>query len=175
MTKNRWRTIFISIILGTIPCYILGLGLWLFAPNPNAPTPTPSPLPFATFTPLNQDGAPTWTPLGNDNSQPTQNIGNDLILTQFVTVVATTVQQPTFAPIVNTIPPVQPTFAPPSLVPTFFVTSTPTVVPPTSTPIPATNTPVATNTPLPTNTSSAPPEPTATTQILLPPTDTPSP
>jgi hypothetical protein len=124
--KTPWRTIFVGIILLTIPLYIIGLGLWLFAPSPNAPTPTPTNEPFATFTPLGQGGAtPNVTAPSLDSD-----LGNT-----FLTLVATEVNvtgAPVLTVVVTNPPIIQPTDAfqpvtivPPSQVPTFFITNTP--------------------------------------------------
>lgn len=148
------------VIIGTMPFYLLGFILWGTTPDKRAPqavptsqatpirnTETNTPFPTNTFAAL-----PTLLPLG-----PTPG--------QFIPPPV----------IVRTNTPIPPVFIPTS-------TLAPTITPfPTNTPLPTntdvitipTFTPIPTSTPFPTATDTL--FPTATPEILLPPTDTPSP
>ena len=160
--RENLRTILIFIILGTIPCYLLGVIIWAFTPPttddadvapPTATRETRSGLP----TIANPDTELTLTPRASATHTPRSGLptidGSDPRPTQGR--VATRI------PAANTPIPIIPTqIIPPSNTP--FIapapSNTPFVLPPTLTLTPQT-----------------PPTATATTQILLPPTDTPAP
>ncbi|MGJ3237409.1 MAG: hypothetical protein ACFE0Q_01760 [Anaerolineae bacterium] len=150
MTRNTWRNIFIGIILLTIPCYLFGIGVYLY--QGNSPAETATPLTPATRTPIN------LTELALTNPA--------LIVTD---IVPTVTPFPTLSGLDLT--PIVPTtgggFTP--ILPTSGGGSVPTNTQPAPTQVP-TNTPVV-NTPVPANTVT----PTATDEILMPPTDTPAP
>ncbi len=145
------------VIIGTMPFYLLGFILWGTTPDKNAPRTAPT----SESTPIRN--TETNTPLPSNT---------------FVTLPTTSPLGPTPGQFVPP-PVIIRTNTPP---PVFIPTSTlaPTITPfPTNTPLPTntefipipTFTPVPTNTPPPTET----PLPTATPDVLLPPTDTPSP
>lgn len=171
MTRKTWRNIFIGIIFLTIPCYLFAIGLY-FIQDADSVNSTQSPDNSGNIvrTPINvthlaltdpslitTDIVFTSTPLGGGFTQiaPTSDGG-------FFTPVAPTSDGGFFTPVLFT--PVIVNTA--TTIPTRFITATPQP----ATDIP-TITPFPTNTPVPANTAI----PTATTQILLPPTDTPSP
>ena len=166
MDRYRWRYIFGGIIIITLPFYCIGFLLYALSPRtPDAASLalTPTATSFMTFTPLGLDGASgsggdaTITPL----SLPTQS-GGFIFLTEPGVIVPTQYVAPTQY--------VPPTFAPPptrnfvvaTVTPFQLPSPTPTTafVPPPSTSVPAQPTAGA---------------PTATNQVLLPASDTPSP
>ncbi|MFZ8844192.1 hypothetical protein [Thermoflexus sp.] len=143
----RTRTlyvVFISIILATLPCYLLG-GVLLAMARPAAPFP-PSPTPFPTLTPLALTPVvlPTFTvPFGPTETRlptPTQWLPPTFTPTPTATHTAT--PSPTPSP-----PPTEtPT---PTSTPTDTPTPTPTTPPPTATPATPTDTPTPIHTPTP--------------------------
>ncbi len=143
----RTRTlyvVFISIILATLPCYLLG-GVLLAMARPAAPFP-PSPTPFPTLTPLALTPVvlPTFTvPFGPTETRlptPTQWLPPTFTPTPTATHTAT--PSPTPSP--------TPTGTPtPTSTPTDTPTPTPTTPTPTATPATPTDTPTPTHTPTP--------------------------
>lgn len=143
----RTRTlyvVFISIILATLPCYLLG-GVLLAMARPAAPFP-PSPTPFPTLTPLALTPVvlPTFTvPFGPTETRlptPTQWLPPTFTPTPTATHTAT--PSPTPSP--------TPTGTPtPTSTPTDTPTPTPTTPTPTATPATPTDTPTPAHTPTP--------------------------
>ena len=159
MSRNTWRNVFIGIIVLTIPCYLFGIGVYLWQGGGISATDTPE---FITNTPINltelalTDPSLITTPITMTPSpEPSQ---GGLQITPLLTNSNTGI-----TPIVPTTSNFEPVpFATTRVVPTRFITQTPS------------NTPPASNTPLPSNTP-VPAQPTATQPVLLPATDTPSP
>jgi len=143
----RTRTlyvVFISIILATLPCYLLG-GVLLAMARPAAPFP-PSPTPFPTLTPLALTPVvlPTFTvPFGPTETRlptPTQWLPPTFTPTPTATHTATPSPTPSPTPTETPTPTSTPTDAP---------TPTPTTPPPTATPATPTDTPTPIHTPTP--------------------------
>jgi len=163
--RENLRTILIFIILGTIPCYLLGVIIWAFTP----PTTDDADVAPPTATRENRSGLPTIA-----------NPDTELTLTPRAS--ATNTPRSGLPTIDGSDPqPIQPTQN--RIATAIPAANTPIPIIPTQT-IPASNTPFisppATVTPivLPptlTRTPQTPPTPTPTIQILLPPTDTPAP
>lgn len=129
--RNRWRIIFMGILLATLPFYCVGTVAYFLAPVQPDPTATPRP---ATETPA--DGV-TVTAAATEPLAATVTDAPTLrpTITQPFGVPATAVPRVT-----NTVPPTN--TPPPS--------ATPTDAPPTNTPPPsATPTTAITDTPLP--------------------------
>jgi hypothetical protein len=154
--RTTIRGVLILVIVATIPLYLCGIGLWFLSRDEATAID-----PIATATEAPVSGA-TRTP-----------IDTNVLLTEFaLTTSPTPLPSPTETiPVFQTFEPIvitntsAPVFLSPTMIPTRFVTSTPTV-PPTATTVPPTL--PATNTP-------PPALPTATEPILAPPTDTPTP
>jgi len=152
----RTRTlyvVFISVILATLPCYVLG-GVLLALARPAVAVPgTPTPFILPTLTPLGLTpvgGATPTFPFGPTETRlptPTQWIPPTFTPTFTPTPSATptATATPTLTPTPTSTPTATPTGTP-----TFTPTASPT---PTYTPIPPTDTP--TPTPSPTETPSA--------------------
>jgi len=143
----RTRTlyvVFISIILATLPCYLLG-GVLLAMARPAAPFP-PSPTPFPTLTPLALTPVvlPTFTvPFGPTETRlptPTQWLPPTFTPTPTATHTATPSPTPSPTPTETPTPTSTPTDTP---------TPTPTTPPPTATPATPTDTPTPIHTPTP--------------------------
>jgi hypothetical protein len=159
----RTRTlyvVFISIILATLPCYLLG-GVLLAMARPAAPFP-PSPTPFPTLTPLALTPVvlPTFTvPFGPTETRlptPTQWLPPTFTptpsRTPTPTATHTATPSPTPSPTSTGTATATPTVTlTPTVTPTATMTGTPTGTP-TATP---TDTPTPTHTPTP-SPSSAP-------------------
>ena len=123
---SKLRSILIFIILGTLPCYLLGLiVLWIGNSIKNQPTATPTLEPTITM-PLYTDGTMTALP-----------------------PIPTSPDFPTQTPTITVSPTLTPTFVIPSNTPTVSVTPTITLTlePNTETPTPTvTETPVVLDT-----------------------------
>lgn len=146
------RVILIGMIGLTIPFYCLGFFLWATAPDSRA---IEDRLPTSTITPLG---------------------GGIITNTQRPTISSTLFNFPTLQPTPYQYNPpvvVPPVYNPPTATQPFFIPS-PTFAPTLTFPPAATNTnvppPPPTDTPVPANTAEPGP-----TDVLLPPTDTPSP
>lgn len=161
------RSILVTIIIGTIPFYILGIIVWLVPSASGTPANTPD----ASITQDSDSTSggsgdsgvrPTWTPIDPDA----------LVTLQPVTGTVTLV---TAAP-TSDLGTIVPTVVIPSATLRGAIPIVPTEPPriPSATPtIPPTFTPQPTNTQPPLPTSTQPP--TATQPVLMPPTDTPAP
>lgn len=163
--RKRYLRIFLfSVILATLPCYILGIGIWLTAPDPQARNraatqdaleltgPAVSNTPLGgdvTLTNLPAGPSPflTWTPLSPLLPTPGQFVPPPPIILPSATWTFS------FVPLPDT--------AAPTITPTFTFTVPPTL----------TFTPTETATDFPTETPLPPPSETP----LPPPTDTPDP
>ncbi len=161
------RSILVTIIIGTIPFYILAIIVWVVpraeAPNATDQPPLENTDESGAGDPGDPNERPTWTPINPDElvtlrpvtgtvelvtSAPT----SGLISPAPTIVIFTSTPTPEFIPIVPTSAPLQPTAT---------LTRTPS------------RTPTATNTIPPAPTNTVPPAPTQ--PPLLPPTDTPAP
>lgn len=178
--RRLLRIIFMGIIVLTLPFYCVGFGLWATAPQQRSATRS-----AATITPIDQTLRPSNTPFPTSPALATMTAAGGLQPTpgQFIppvitrlpsstplpAFIPTSTTAPSLTPFPSATPFVFPTFTLPPLQPTFTPIPSSTPFIPTSTPIIPTSTP-----PLPTNTE-VPPPPSPTTEILLPPTDTPSP
>lgn len=145
MTRKTWRNIFVGIIFLTIPCYLFAIGIYFIQGGGAQPTPTITV--EASRTPINL----TQLALTDPSLIVTDIVFTPTPLSGFFTPIVPTSNNGFFTPVV---------FSTATSIPTRFVTATS---------LPATAIP--SNTPLPANTQVPPP----TAEILLPPTNTPSP
>jgi len=162
------RSILVTIIIGTIPFYLLGIVVWL-TPGADRPAATSQPDLVNTSDAGDSgdsggsDGNPTWTPIDLDDIVTVRpSTGTVTFVTGQPTSILSS-PQPTIVVFTSTptrdFVPIVPTSAP--VLPTATLTRTPTSTPTLTNTVPPA--PTFPNTPLPT---AAP---------LLPPTDTPAP
>lgn len=162
------RSILVTIIIGTIPFYILGIIVWL-VPGAERPLSTEQPGVVNTSDAGNSDdsgsssGNPTWTPINLDEIVTLQPVTGTLTLVPVQSTSEVITPAPTIVVLTHTpspeFVPIVPTDVPRSPTPTLTRTPTSTAT--------FTSTVVFTATPSSTATATVPP--------LVPPTDTPAP